>query len=147
MRVRKTPPKEFTVDRSEWVMGGGNYNDILGGSSLLNDRENACCLGFYAHACGVTWEIMEDVSFPSTLHFKIPLMPSSGRFGYTSEFEGECMGINDNKHISTKKREKLLRKKFAEKGVKIKFSGAYSKELLKLQRQLVKGGFIEDEKE
>ena len=61
MRIRKTAPKEFTIDRSKWVHG--DNTKILGSSLLLNEEENMCCLGFYSRACGFTKAAIEYQSF------------------------------------------------------------------------------------
>ena len=137
MRVRKSPPKEFTIDRSEWVAGHNRSNtfteefsrDInVGLSSLLNENEYACCLGFYSHACGVPWDAMYDVGGPGNLpnDIVVPLLNDEEE-EIETEFAVRCMEINDDSDIPEKVREKAIKKMFKEKGVKVKFVGRYAK--------------------
>ena len=129
MRVRKTPPKEFTIDRAEWV-NGGRDPDKSGESGLLNPEDNACCLGFYANACGVPWDKLFNMDTPrellTTRRITLPLMLDEHKC--TSYFARLCMDINDESSLCAKERERQLRAAFKEHDVKIKFVGRYPKD-------------------
>ena len=116
MRIRKTPPKEFTIVRSKWAHGGTQNERILGPTNLLNDKGNMCCLGFYAEACGAPKTYLRGRAYPGS---EIPLMQTIGLCG-------DAIRVNDrggdNKAI-----EKELKVIFKSRGVKVKFVGRYLK--------------------
>ncbi len=124
MRIRKTPPKEFTIDRSKWVHGGNE--DILGVTSLLNDEGNMCCLGFYSKVCGATNSSMLNKDNPLDLGLEIPLM-GDGSDDYNDIFMDTCITINDSGGMDKRDREKELKAAFKGQGVKAKFVGRYPK--------------------
>ncbi len=130
MRIRKTPPKEFEVDRSKWVHGRKN-TETLGATSLLNENGNMCCLGFYAKACGATKESILGHGYPGG-ELNIPLMGEgyNDDYGWSSYRNSalcrEAMTAND---ASTDKKEKetKIKELFKEGGVKLTFTGRYPK--------------------
>ena len=144
MRLRK--PKEFTINRSKWVQGGGRDNiSILGFSELLNKKGNMCCLGFYSEACGVPRKELKGRHSPANVttrnnNIQIPYMAKKGIklhkskmfcFNDTS-FAEELMRLNDNstatvENIRKRDKEKVLKEKFSLIGVKVKFVGQYLK--------------------
>ncbi len=65
MKLKK--PEVFTIDRSKWVHGGGKNTLKLGSTSLLNERDRMCCLGFYSEACGVPRDNLMRLATPSSL--------------------------------------------------------------------------------
>lgn len=50
--------KEFTIDRSVWLLPETSLED----SSLLADDGKMCCLGQYAKACGIKDRYIKNVS-------------------------------------------------------------------------------------
>ena len=124
MRIRKTPPKEFTIDRGRWVHG--RNEDILGDTSLLNEEGNMCCLGFYSKVCGATNSSMLSADNPHDLGVEIPLMGKPYPLN-DSDFMDNCIIINDSSGMDKRDREKGLKAAFKEHGVKVKFVGRYPK--------------------
>ncbi len=125
MRIRKTPPKEFTIDRGKWVHG--NNEDILGETSLLNRDGNMCCLGFYSKVCGVPNSSMLNQDNPYDIGVEIPLMGKPGDGGGNAYFMDTCITINDSRGMDKRDREKELKAAFKEKGTKVNFVGRYPK--------------------
>jgi hypothetical protein len=64
--TRKRKPlrfvKSFVIRRSRWKRGDDN-----GGSCLLTDSGQMCCLGFYTKACGFSNDEIRNVKVPSEL--------------------------------------------------------------------------------
>ncbi len=134
MKLKK--PEVFTINRSKWVHGGERIKDILGTSELLNDCGNMCCLGFYAKACGVPEDKLSGIATPEQVRAgttRVPYMTTNfeNKYRVNSDLASGLMSINDheegsdNENISLKDKEKLVRDKFKEIDVRVRFTGKY----------------------
>ena len=131
MRLRK--PKSFTIDRSKWVHGGPKNASKLGSTSLLNERERMCCLGFYSEACGVPRYDLQSKGTPVGLlgisSFRVPYMTSKRHSGIisNSDLASGLVRINDDhfKNRTPKEKEKAIRADFKTIDVKVRFTGEY----------------------
>ena len=135
MRIRKTPLKELTIDRSKWA--NNSTKEALGNSELLNEEGNMCCLGFYAKACGFTDASIQGVAVPSRLSRNTKeTVPGLTNSVYTdsdgfsraraTDLSDEAISINDSTY-DTNSRERALKALFKAHGTKVKFVGRYPK--------------------
>lgn len=106
---------EFVIDRSEWACGQESWG------SLADSHGTYCCLGLLGKACGVSDQDMRNFGYPATdenpEHRKYPLGlndPSITR---------PIAAVNDNPDIPQDKRERELKRMFADEGVKVTFRG------------------------
>lgn len=123
------PVKSFTIDRSRWLRGDINT------STLRNDNNCRCCLGFYLGACGVDDEHLTDVPFPadaSLLAGGLPkeaswLVTNQGRDTLTDASTVDsrlCKAITDANDYATNSpsaREAEIARLFAEQGIEVTF--------------------------
>ena len=123
--MSKNKEKKFYVVRSMW---DGNKQPEMGGGSLLHhkydveacasDMKNSlnpvqmCCLGHICLQKGVSGTQLLDTAFPIATKFG-PLLGEEKDIGIGS--------INDNTTLLPKQKEKLLRERFAEEGIKLEF--------------------------
>lgn len=122
--------KTLTVKRSEWARG-----DINGPSSLVNEIDKKCCLGFFMKKCGVSYKKMKlcptpnDVEYKNEILFKkVPQLVSFVREDEESRcplrntnFCDVAMIINDDKRINEETRENRLIELFKNHNIKLKF--------------------------
>jgi hypothetical protein len=109
-------PMVCTINRKDWARGGEDE------AALLNNWGNFCCLGFLGLTCGVEEQDLQDVQMPYDLsrgdRTKYPELPNS--------VWDEFAVINDDKHISDRKREKQLRELAKKHGFRFRFTGEES---------------------
>ena len=125
---------EFTIDRSKWLRGQGSEKSRL----LRPSDGKMCCLGFYALACGLKPEEIEERDTPKNAGapyqnckqaawlFHHCLDPLS-KVSKVTECSGDCydlMSANDdkaNENFTEEEREKAIVSTFAANGVTVKF--------------------------
>ena len=135
-KLRK--PKEFTINRSEWM--NAYTNEKTGTDSKLLDKDSGrmCCLGFYAKACGVPESKIINQQSPRDI--KQSALPWLMRGGLETQLCDGLMETNDGLE-DHKKREKEIKEQFELIGVKVKFAGRYpsvkqlDKERIKLEEK------------
>ena len=109
----------FVVDRKTWYRGKGSE-----GSRLLDSSGQRCCLGFVAEQCGIGDEDLLGspdiigVSYPAVVNFPEWLYKD----GETAD-AGFVYEVNDSCSISDEKRERMLKRVFAQAGDEIQFVG------------------------
>jgi hypothetical protein len=129
--------KQFTIDRKTWNCAElcNRYEkakkEPLETALLEPESGTMCCLGFYATACGVPKNILENRAYPSGLPrgrsklSKALFEPLPSYDAHSDDAERILANINDNANISAATRERRVAKAFAEIGVKVKFKGKY----------------------
>lgn len=116
---------KFTVKRSEWLRGEGQYaSKLLRGSDCKK-----CCLGFLALSLGANEEDIKGLAAPvsaEVLRLNIPwpeeffVASQSGRKLH-SHACAALMHINDDESSSDKDKEALLTKHLEKIGIKVTF--------------------------
>lgn len=120
----------FEVKRSEWVRGDGSISALL--LSENNRRPDSperkrCCLGFFANACGIPDEELEERPSPASVSaFGVStdwdaLSYGSGLSADDTEHCREIITCNDTAGATDTRREKELRRLFDEIGHEIVF--------------------------
>jgi len=128
----------LTINRSRWVRGNKG-----GMSSLLNEQDNMCCLGFACRKLGLTREAIDDRPAPDDIasddaisdtrfnYLLDKLSPlvrvtrSTGQRKMTNRAATDAaMEINDDTLISEEEREKKLIPILKKLGFAVKFVGA-----------------------
>lgn len=109
----------FDIDRRYWSRGAG-------GSSLLNDEGEMCCLGFYSLACGVKFDSIDYVSYPHGIRGKRPrqmdwLFALSPFKNDRNESEYALANLNDKEDVRNSDRERKIKRRFARAGVTVNF--------------------------
>lgn len=117
---------EFIIDRSVWRCGGNDYKNGRGrGQTLLLNHENyQCCLGQIGEQLG--YEFLLNVSEPGEIFDEEAKFKESCIIDYNgqnTQLSVDAMKINDDAYYTLPEREKLLRERFAEEGIKLKFVG------------------------
>lgn len=106
----------FVIDRSKWHRG------TAAGSRLLRlDNGKMCCLGFYALACGLTPEAIQDECLYRQLSIEAQAeLPHELLEKALHQF---LVMTNDSPELSDHRREKLITDNFATIGVAVEFIG------------------------
>ncbi len=114
----------FEIDRSLWRTGeSGSCSTGEGSTCLKNKRGFKCCLGFLAESLGIKG--IKNKEQPYHLSAK-----SEHKFYETlpKDASDAAIDINDNPLILERKsREESLTKLFEQNGIKVKFTGRYTK--------------------
>lgn len=118
--------KEFTIDRSKWRCGGSDEKNArgYGQTSLLNHENFQCCLGQIGSQLG--YERLLSIGEPGDLFDEEDKFEESCIVNYNGQntkLSIDAMKINDETSYTLPEREKLLRERFAEEGIKLKFVG------------------------
>lgn len=106
----------FVIDRSKWLRGEDE-------SQLFRPRDGRmCCIGQVCLQLGLDTNDISRKAGVSTLDlsrqfYVVPLVEDGASAGWVRD----CYGINDDKEITDKKRERLLVKKFAANGHELVF--------------------------
>jgi hypothetical protein len=121
----------FVIDRERWLNGD---NPERGRSVLRAESGAMCCLGFYAEACGLTPEQLDDVSDPSDIggagKADVPLEMQwlVRRFGpgeldwmVPSDACNDLTWTNDMDTVFN--REQAIERLFELRGIKVEFTG------------------------
>ena len=133
--------KKFTVVRKDWYRGKGTDK-----SCLANSANKLCCLGFYAEACGLDRKTIRNLPSPeeavratkgkhvNTIYDKSVTRESGVVWEteltacyYRSDDDcntslcSDLMNINDDQELKEEEREKQLKEKFKEIGIKVIF--------------------------
>ncbi len=132
-------PKSFTIDRKIWsnaethrrLEDVGRHAEAH--SKLLDEHGRMCCLGFYALACGVPKESIENVSTPDCIikPYRRLVTGMVCTSEGSSDLATDLMSANDEDttddggDITPKQREKSIRDHFKKIGVAVRFTGAY----------------------
>jgi hypothetical protein len=134
--------KKLIIDRSIWRTGGEpeNGNSVYtgkGSTQLLNQEGFMCCLGMVCEQMGVPRTHFLGVIHPEYV-FGLAKFESINNFlVYKSDVQEDysnttftcfAMDINDDKYITSEKREAKLKEHFATKGIEIEFINDYIKE-------------------
>jgi len=117
-----TDTESFTINRKKWFRGRGIRKALL-----LNDKNEMCCLGFYAIACKIPpTQLINRIDpfelnnfwFDNKKHreWKTKLV---NKIGVADDF----MEINDSKNIQDLQREKQIINLFNTLNIKVKFEG------------------------
>lgn len=113
--------KEIVINRAKWRTATHGEGTI----ELLNNEGYKCCLGFLV---GQTTKCkIKDHCTPSSCS-KPPKEFEKSKAYECESIENLAMGINDNKSLTDKEREKELKKLFSKKSklYKLKFVGKYN---------------------
>lgn len=115
------------IDRSRWLCGTTSGPNK--GSSMYDRERKMCCLGFLAKAQGVPVKHLQCQATPRAVsnHMDRENIPGQMVDGYSTEFAGVAMSINDNALLKTQYRETRLKALFKDEGIKLKFVGKYPK--------------------
>ncbi len=119
------------ISRKKWINGSNCLmsceNSTFGYTSLINEKNKMCCLGFYGLSCGVPGKVLklrqDPINVISSIGFtktKFDELVNS-RGIKNSRICNKLIDINDNPDITNESRENLLKKKFREIGVLVKF--------------------------
>lgn len=117
------PDKVLIIDRQTWIRGGRvkSHTDF---SALLNDKDNMCCLGFDAIACGFTPTEIRGRATPLSLYFEAhkpdcnvsqhadyfaDRIDLTGAFLDDNKLVKQAININDNWRIDDAEREQSLK--------------------------------------
>lgn len=119
---------KFRVNRKRWVRGDKN-----GHSSLLNDVNCMCCLGFLSKKVGYKTGEINGIGAPHSVVYgtgknKYPsgLVKKTINFFGAPEATRQCrriMTCNDSSEISDSVREARLKRLFATIGIEVEFYG------------------------
>lgn len=110
----------FDIDRNFWSRG-------LGGSSLLDGDGQMCCLGFYGLACGMTFDSIESMAYPSSVKKKTPKqigwLFEDSPFISDDEKKNQyaLADINDRRDVKNYERERKIKRRFARNGIEVNF--------------------------
>ena len=118
---------EVIIDRSKWNRGipKVKYRQHFGGSALLNEQGNMCCLGFVCKALGLSDEQIANREYPQSTSLKIPQLTEFNNVSYPQDTTLSCTAavINDSPIIPPKEKEKRLKSLFIENDIKLTFVG------------------------
>jgi hypothetical protein len=117
---------KFVIDRERWLRGD---RPDLGMSMLRDEHGRMCCLGFYAEACGVAPEAIEQVADPAGIggdgQADIPTEMQWLVRRYAEDWRVTSAECNDitftNDYGNVLDREKALTAFFAAQGIEIEF--------------------------
>lgn len=116
--------KKFIIVRERWLRG--STITIEDGSTLRDEYDHQCCLGFYGDALNVDYEQdrspchshnKEDASWPEWLFTE----DSDGKLTCPSTVQWNLIDTNDSKKISEEAREAKIKQIFALQGVEVEF--------------------------
>lgn len=127
-------PKTLVITRSRWRTGDYfvkfNPNNSSG-SKATNlyhpETKEMCCLGFFSRQCGVPLPKIKNLTTPEDTDLQIPILTYGVNIIKNTSFTNTAMRINDA-DIPNEKREEMLTKHFAKKGIKVIFKGKYKKD-------------------
>ncbi len=112
--------KRLIINRSTWYRGqGGDFSKLL-----KQDDGKMCCLGFYLKSVGIEEDALLDQADPSSIldyetEGKIPEWLLSGKDN--SRLTLDLVGANDDQRTTEADREMVVKKLFAQAGVKVVF--------------------------
>jgi hypothetical protein len=113
--------KSFVIDRSIWLRGES------GKSYLLRSRDGKqCCLGIFAHQCGVPKSALRNNGIPDTISVEWQShLPHWMFVGIEMIDDGVVLLMRDNDMpgLSEEERERRIKEGFAKFGVEVSFTG------------------------
>lgn len=123
----KKPKLTFTVDRSQWSMGG-----FLIERNHPNGGDTMCVLGFLGKRLGMSKDELIDISHPGDITNKyyrkkfadLGLAICDGTDFRTSPIANKIMETNDD-HKPDKNTEKHLREYFNKLNIRVRFIKSY----------------------
>lgn len=117
--------KSFIINRKTWLRGEGSQN-----SYLFREKDGKqCCIGTFLLKCGFSECDLLDIQDPSNIKGKETKVPkwlidfSLSNYTFNTGAANDLIAINDRKNTKEEEREKEIKERFAEQGIKVKFTG------------------------
>lgn len=115
---------DFKVDRSKWVCGdGGENGEGLGVAMLENGYGFMCCLGHCERQLRPRTNLRHHMPARLTYRSDDPFQTMEHGSCFDSDLAGQAAEINDDKLLTTARRESALKTLFKEHGHTISFYG------------------------
>ncbi len=108
---------KFTIPRHEWLRGEGSW------ASKLWDAESkkGCCVGHYAHACGVSRDTFGYEAALGPLIRHQNLNPKLFHISENAKLLGDLYQVNDDANLNDEVREARIKELFASAGIEVTF--------------------------
>lgn len=123
--------KQLIIDRSKWRTGGIAYDETHGDTSLLNEKGNMCCLGFYCLQIGeISKNEILEIALPEDLNnvnvYDDAMLHLVNQDNLRNTlFTTKAIDINDAEELTNEEREKNIQEHFKQIDVDVVFINDY----------------------
>ena len=108
---------KFTIPREEWLRGEGSWASKLWDA----DQSKGCCVGHYAHACGVSRDTFGYTAALDPLVKINKLDPKLFPILENKTCLGSLYHVNDDTSLTDEAREAQIKELFAEADIEVTF--------------------------